>query len=103
MSSQHGSSAKDRRQSQPPKQPQPARAAQAASRREEYERRRRERQHQAVRQAQIQRLKRGGAWTAGIVAAALVVFLIVHAVTAGRGSPAGTIPGVVTYSNLPPH
>src|SRR5258708_3607926 len=100
MSSQRGSSAQDKRQPQQPKQPQPARAAQAASRREEYERRRRERQHQAGRQAQIQRLKRRGAWTAGIAAAALVVFLIAHAVTSGGGTRVGTIPGVVTYSNL---
>src|SRR5258707_4319014 len=100
MSSQRGSSAQDRRQSQQPKQPLPARAAQAASRREEYERRRRERQLQAGRQAQIQRLKRRGLWSAGIAAAALVVFLIAHAVTSGGGSTVGPIPGVVTYSNL---
>src|SRR5260370_13085276 len=100
MSSQRGSSAQDRRQPQQPKQPLPARAAQAAPRREDCERRRRERQLQAGRQAQIQRLKRGGDWTAGIVAATLAVFLIAHAVTSGGGSTVGTIPGVVTYSNL---
>jgi Protein of unknown function (DUF3105) len=76
-----------------------------ATRRDAREQRQQERQRAAARQMQIERLKRRSLWGGGIVAALLIVFLVVHAISSG-GTPTagttsiGTIPGVVTYSNL---
>ena len=59
----------------------------------------------SARQAQIEHLKRRGLWSGGIIAGLLIIFLIVHGISGGGASSAGTasvgtIPGVVTYTNL---
>jgi len=85
--------------------PSSAREGSNVARRQAREQHLQERRHAVARQAQIARLKRGGLWGGGIVAALLIIFLVVHTLTSGASSATGTtsigaIPGVVTYSNL---
>jgi hypothetical protein len=73
--------------------------------RQPREQRLQKRRYAVARQAQIARLKRQGLWGGGIVVALLIIFLVVHTLTSGGTKTAGTasigtIPGVVTYSNL---
>jgi hypothetical protein len=104
-----GTRAKRPSQTKPPLKQKPApsasRQGQDVMHRQPREQRLQERRYEVARRAQIARLKRQGLWGGGIVAALLIIFLVVHTLSSGGTSSAGTIsigtiPGVVTYSNL---